>query len=344
MPPIEVGFGMTKRVAVVGAGAISAVHFTGYERAGAEIVAVVDVDASRAQDRAETYGARVYTDMVEMLENEHLDAVSIVTPPFAHAEQVILAAKHGLHIFSEKPFALTSDQAREMIAAVNEAGVTLAVNFAHRHFEGTTVVRDMIADGTLGEIHSLRVRFGVDYTENTRSWIYRKELAGGGTFMDTASHGLDLYRFLIADIDRVYAVSRQTPASPEVEDLGAWIVESTASPAFGLLESDWPTPGADYGWSVHGSNGAAYADYELPGIRYRLKGETDWSVIDVPGSAVADRFTHAIADFLDCIDSGATPVATGEDGLRSLEIIEAAYRSAEEGCAVECGAGADRST
>ena len=327
---------MAKRVAVVGAGRISAVHFTGYEKAGAEIVAVVDVDESRARERAETYGARVYADMGAMLAREQLDAVSIVTPPFAHAEQVVLAAQHGLHIFSEKPFAMSSTQAKTMLDAVRKAGVTLAVNFAHRYFEGTTVVRDMIANGSLGDIHSMRVRFGVDYTNNTRAWIYKKDLAGGGTFFDTASHGLDLYRFLIGEIDRVYAVSRQTAASSEVEDLGAWIVESRASPAFGLLESDWPTPGADYGWSVHGSNGAAYADYELPGIRYRLKGETEWSVMDLPATAVGDRFTRAIADFLDCIDSGNVPMATGEDGLRSLEIIEAAYRSVEEGRAIDC--------
>lgn len=327
---------MAKRVAVVGAGSISAVHFTGYEKAGAEIVAVVDVDEARARERAEAFGANVYTDMAEMLANERLDAVSIVTPPFAHAEQVMLAAEHGLHIFSEKPFAMSSAQARTMLEAVEKAGVTLGVNFAHRYFEGTTKVREMIADGTLGDIHSMRVRFGVDYTTNTRSWIYKKDLAGGGTFFDTASHGLDLYRFLIGEIDRVYAVSRQTPASPEVEDLGAWIVESDASPAFGLLESDWPTPGADYGWSVHGSNGAAYADYELPGIRYRLKGETAWSVIDLPATSVGDRFTRAVADFLECIDTGKVPVATGADGVRSLEIIEAAYRSVESGCAVEC--------
>lgn len=330
---------MAKRVGIVGAGSISAVHFTGYEQAGAEIVAVVDVDEARARERAEPYGASVYTDMAAMVAAERLDAVSICTPPFAHAEQVILAAKHGLHIFSEKPFAMTSAEAKTMIDAVKAAGVTLAVNFAHRYFDGTTAARDMIADGTLGTIHSVRVRFGVDYTENTRGWVYRKDLAGGGTFMDTASHGLDLYRFLIAEIDRVYAIARQTPASPEVEDLGAWIVESDTNPAFGLLESDWPTPGADYGWSVHGSNGAAYADYELPGIRYRLKGEGDWSVKELPASAVADRFTRAVADFLACIDSGGTPIATGEDGLRSLQIIEAAYRSVEEGCAVPCGPG-----
>jgi predicted dehydrogenase len=127
-----------------------------------------------------------------------------------------------------------------------------------------------------------------------------------------------------------------------VEDLGAWIVESDASPAYGLLESDWPTPGADYGWSVHGSNGAAYADYELPGVRFRLKGEMEWSEIGLPQAAVSDRFTRAIADFLDCIDSGNTPIATGEDGLRSLEIIEAAYRSVESGCAVDCRVVSDR--
>ena len=78
--------------------------------------------------------------------------------------------------------------------------------------------------------------------------------------------------------------------------------------------------------------------YELPGIRYRLKGETDWSVIDLPKTAVADRFTRAVADFLDCIDSGTSPIATGADGLRSLEIIEAAYRSVESGCAEACRA------
>jgi UDP-N-acetylglucosamine 3-dehydrogenase len=333
---------MAKRVAVVGTGRIAEAHFAGYEKAGADIIAVVDVDEQRARDRAERYGANAYTDMASMLQNETIDAVSICTPPFAHAEQVILAARHGVHIFSEKPFALTSGDARTMLDAVKGAGIVLATNFAHRSFEGTTIAREMIADGTLGDIHSLRVRFGVDYTQNTRGWIYRKDLAGGGTFMDTASHGLDLYRYLIADIDRVYAISRQTPAAAEVEDLGAWIVESNATPAFGIIESDWPTPGADYGWSLHGSNGALYADYTIPGLRYRFTGGTEWTLIALPQDAVVDRFTRAVANFLDCIDSGDMPIATGEDGLRSLEIIEAAYRSAEEGCAVESAADAVR--
>lgn len=326
---------MTKRVAVVGAGAISGVHFTGYEAAGAEIVAVVDTDRQRAEEKAAPYGAAFSSDLAELLGYEHLDAVSICTPPFAHAEQVIACAQAGLHIFSEKPFALTSADAQTMLDAVEAEGIVLATNFAHRSFEGTSMVHDMIDNGTLGDIHSLRVRFGVDYTENQRSWISKKNLAGGGAFMDTASHGLDLYRFLIGEIDRVYAIARQTLSSPEVEDLGAWIVESDRTPAFGLLESDWPTPGADYGWSVHGSLGAAYADYEIPGIRYRLKGETEWSVRKLAATAVADRFNRAIADFLRCVDSGEKPIATGADGLRSLQVIEAAYRSADEGRAVE---------
>lgn len=328
---------MATRAALIGAGRIAAFHVQGYQRAGAEIVAIADVDEERAREHAAPIGARAYTDYRSMLDREQPDAVSICTPPYLHAEQVIAVAQAGAAILAEKPFALTVTEAREMLVQVRAAGVVLAVNFAHRFYEPTERVGQLLRDGLLGQVHTFHVRFGVDYTQSERQWIFKKELAGGGAFMDTASHGVDLFRFLVGEVDQVFAVAKYGRPEWAVEDLGVLVVEHAATGAVGTVEADWRTPGADYRWSIHGTGGAAYVGYFDPTLRYRLAGEAEWTDVPIELPARNERFDRVVTDFLTCAAGRGVPRATGDDGIRALEIVAAAYTSAESGRAVACG-------
>ena len=326
---------MPPRVAIVGAGRVAAFHLHGYREAGAEVVAVADVDEAAAERRAEPFGARVYADYREMLDRERPDAVSICTPPFLHAEQLIACARAGVSILAEKPFALTVDEGARMLEAARAAGVVLAVNFAHRFYEPTERVRALLDEGRLGRPITFHVRFGVDYTESTRGWLFRKDRAGGGAFMDTASHGIDLFRYLVGEVDRLFAVARHGREDAEVEDLGVFTLENAATGAVGLVEADWSTPGMDYGWSIHGTEGAAYVGYLEPSLRYRRRGDDRWTEVPVDPDARSKRFDGVVADFVRCLSGGGTPRATGADGLRALQLIAAGYSSAASGCAVD---------
>lgn len=155
--------------------------------------------------------------------------------------------------------------------------------------------------------------------------------------MDTASHGVDLFRHLVGDVDHVYAVAVHGRPEIAVEDIGVLVIQHDATGAVGTVEADWSTPGADYRWSIHGTAGAAYVGYYEPSLHYRLAGETDWTTVPIEPAARFERFDRVVADFLTCLNSGGIPRATGEDGARALEIIAAAYASAERTCAVACG-------
>ncbi len=327
---------MTARVAVIGAGRIAAFHLHGYGCADAQVVAVADVDLERARERAAPFGARAYADYREMLEREQPNAVSVCTPPYLHLEQVVASLRAGAAVLSEKPFALDVDEGRRMVSAARETGRLLAVNFAHRYYEPTERVKALLADGQLGRPISFRVRFGVDYTAAQRPWLFRKDLSGGGAFMDTASHGIDLFRYLVGDVDRVFAVSRHGRPDIEVEDLGIFVLEHLASGAVGIVEADWSTPGMDYGWSLHGTRGAVYVGYQEPSLRYRLADATDWTFVAVAADARTARFDGVVADFLATLQGSSQPRASGDDGVRSLEILAAGYASAESGCSVSC--------
>ncbi len=91
----------------------------------------------------------------------------------------------------------------------------------------------------------------------------------------------------------------------------------------------------DYGWSIHGTGGAAYVGYFEPSLRYRLRGEERWTEVPIDPEARSRRFDGVIADFVRCLAGAGTPRGTGEDGLRSLQLVAAGSRAAASGCVVD---------
>ncbi|MBP1992109.1 Gfo/Idh/MocA family protein [Paenibacillus eucommiae] len=186
------------RVAVIGAGSISEVHFNSYAKnEHVELVAVCDLIEERARANADKYGAgKVYTNYLDLLADPDIDAVSICTWNNTHVEISIAALEAGKHVLVEKPMSTDLDKALLLQDAVKRTGKKLQVGFVRRYSSSAKVLKKFIDAGDLGEIYyakaSILRRLG-----NPGGWFSDVERSGGGPLMDIGVHIIDLCWYLM---------------------------------------------------------------------------------------------------------------------------------------------------
>ncbi|MFD8455956.1 Gfo/Idh/MocA family protein [Streptomyces antimycoticus] len=290
----------TLGVAVVGFGWMGRVHTQAYVRlphhfpqlsVRPELVAVADEVPGRAEEAAGRYGfATAVRDWQEVAADPRIQAVSIAAPNFLHREIGIAMARAGKHIWIEKPVGLTADDARAVAAAVAKAGVQGAVGFNYRNAPAVQTARAMIAAGEIGTVTHARVRLFSDYAahpEAALTWRYERARGGSGVLGDLASHGVDLARFLLGEIDTltadtaVFVPERARPTGAtagharatggelgpvENEDYVSCLLRF-ASGARGVLEACRVSVGEQntYGFEIHGTKGAVFWDFRRMG-------------------------------------------------------------------------------
>ncbi|MEU4000643.1 Gfo/Idh/MocA family oxidoreductase, partial [Streptomyces fungicidicus] len=283
-------------VAVVGFGWMGRVHTQAYARVRhhypqlavrPELVTVAEEVPGRAEEAAAQFGfASTTRDWREVAADPRVRAVSITAPNFLHREIGVAMAEAGKHIWIEKPVGLTAEDARAVADAVAEAGVQGAVGFNYRNAPAVEAARDLIASGDIGTVTHVRVRLFSDYAahpEGALTWRYERERGGSGVLGDLASHGADLARFLLGDIDsltadtavflpeRARAVGATAGHSRaaggelgpvENEDYVSCLLRF-ASGARGVLEACRVSVGEqnNYGFEVHGTRGAVFWDF-----------------------------------------------------------------------------------
>ncbi|GDY50794.1 oxidoreductase [Streptomyces violaceusniger] len=290
----------TLGVAVVGFGWMGRVHTQAYVRlphhfpqlaVRPELVAVADEVPGRAEEAAGRYGfATAARDWQEVAADPRVQAVSIAAPNFLHREIGVAMARAGKHIWIEKPVGLTADDARAVAGAVAEAGVRGAVGFNYRNAPAVQTARAMIAAGEIGAVTHARVRLFSDYAahpESALTWRYERARGGSGVLGDLASHGVDLARFLLGEIDAltadtaVFVPERARPTGAtaghtratggelgpvENEDYVSCLLRF-ASGARGVLEACRVSVGEQntYGFEIHGTKGAVFWDFRRMG-------------------------------------------------------------------------------
>ncbi|MFJ9114910.1 Gfo/Idh/MocA family protein [Streptomyces sp. NPDC102394] len=283
-------------VAVVGFGWMGRVHTQAYARVPhhypelglrPRLVAVAEEVPGRAEDAAAQFGFEAATrDWREVARDPRVRAVSITAPNFLHREIGVAMAEAGKHIWIEKPVGLSAADARAVADAVARAGVQGAVGFNYRNAPAVEAARELIASGELGTVTHVRVRLFSDYAahpEGALTWRYEKERGGSGVLGDLASHGADLARFLLGDIESltadtaVFIPERARPTGAtaghtratggelgpvENEDYVNCLLRF-ASGARGVLEACRVSVGEqnNYGFEVHGTRGAVFWDF-----------------------------------------------------------------------------------
>ncbi len=313
------------RVAVIGAGGIGGTHLRAYaahaERC--EIVGVADVLEAAAQERVAEFGGRAFSDGEAMLDALQPDALSVCTPPKYHLPAVEMAAERGIAVLCEKPPARSQAETEAIVAAMR--GKHLQFAFCHRFHAPLRAAQDLIAGGRLGKLVQIDNRFAFRFPRAGNSWFTEPDIAGGGILIDTLVHSIDIFRALTGDeIELVQAaVSATLPIA--VEDSASLLLRSRGG-VLGTLNCSWVTPVAEANVRIHGSEGQAVIDYDAAaGLRYKLADDAGWTEesFDEP-----DRFTAQVDHFLRCLETGAPPLVSPEDGLAVMRVIEAAYQGA----------------
>lgn len=312
------------RIGIIGCGNIGAEHIKGYKmNEKVNLVAVADINEKRARNTAQRCKARFYTNYEEMLKKEHLNGVSICTPPFLHKEMVLKALDSGVNVLCEKPLATNSKDAEEMIAHAKKKRLLLMTGFCNRFVQMNRKTRELIQKGELGKIVMFRNRFA-GKLDMTGKWFSDKKKSGGGVLLDTSIHSVDLFRWLVGEVKTVSAKITKFILR-EVEDSSIILLESTRG-AIGVIEASWVSPKGNYGIEIYGTRGVAIIDYNTFTLRYSLA-DGKWQEINYP----REGFKPEIDNFVNSILGEETLFVEPEAGIKSLQIIEASYQSAKEG-------------
>lgn len=342
------------RVGVIGLG-MGRVHVAGYKtHPAAEVVALADPDEKRLKEVGDQHNVPSrYRSAGEMLRREKLDVVSVATPNRFHKPLTLAALAAGCHVLCEKPMAMSAAEARAMLAAARRARRRLMINFSYRFTEQAWALKKQVEAGVLGEVYFARTvwhrRRGIP---GFGGWFTRKKLAGGGPLIDLGVHRVDLALWLMGyprpewvmagAYNRLGSeLARRQSKTFDVEDLAAGFVrfrngaclEVEASWAANIAEKELMetrllgTKGGLVQRNVReGYEFEAEIYLESQGARYDLR-------LHPPVPGVKGAMHH----FIESLVSGRPHIATGEEGVVVMELLDALYRSAATGRPVRVG-------
>jgi myo-inositol 2-dehydrogenase/D-chiro-inositol 1-dehydrogenase len=322
-------------VGLIGAGRIGKLHGShlAFRVPNARLLAVADVSLETARECAAACSVpTVYQDYRHVLEDSSIDAVVICSSTNTHAQIIEDAAAARKHIFCEKPLDFDLARIDQVLAAVDQAGVKLQVGFNRRFDANFRRVRDLVAEGRIGEPHIVRIT-SRDPAPPPIEYVK----VSGGIFLDMTIHDFDMARYLINDeVVELYAVGG-VMVEPEIGKAGdidtAVIMLRYAGGAIGTIDnSRQAVYGYDQRVEVFGSQG-------MVGVTNRKPDTAEWSTEDGVHSSLPlfffiERYTESyIAEmrgFVESVQQDRTPLVTGADGRIPVLMGYAAQKSYKE--------------
>lgn len=331
------------RVAIVGCGRISKNHFGSIEAHAdnLELVAVCDTNPQTLQEHKEKYAVNGYARLEDMLANEQLDVVSLCTPSGTHSQQVIMIAEAGVHVITEKPMATRWNDGLAMVKACDTAGVRLFVVKQNRSNATLQLLKRAIKEKRFGRINMVHINVfwsrPQDYYDQAK-WRGTWEL-DGGAFMNQASHYVDLIDWLIGPVASVQAMMATLKRDIEVEDTGVLNIR-WRNGALGSMSVTMLTYPKNYEGSITilGDKGTVrvggVAVNDIQDWHFEDEQDYDKNVKDANYETTSVYgFGHPLyyRNVVDVLRGEAQPDTDGREGLKSLEVLIAAYLSARDG-------------
>jgi UDP-N-acetyl-2-amino-2-deoxyglucuronate dehydrogenase len=331
--------------ALVGCGRIAKRHseLLGLEKIkGARLIAVSDLIEDKAKKIGEQFSVPYFTDMHQMMQNEKIDVVVVLTESGNHARNVIDLAQYGKHIVVEKPMALTLDDADAMIQACDKTGAKLFVVKQNRFNVPVMKLREALEQGRFGKLvlGTVRVRWCRPQTYYDQASWRGTWAMDGGVLTNQASHHVDLLEWMMGDVESVFARSTTALAMIEAEDT-AVVTLKFRNGALGVIEATTATRPKDLEGSISvlGEGGAV----EIAG--FAVNKMKTWNFVEAePGDdAVMENYSvnppsvygfghQAYYEYVvDCISNNGQHLVDGLVGRKSLELINAIYESIETG-------------
>jgi 1,5-anhydro-D-fructose reductase (1,5-anhydro-D-mannitol-forming) len=304
---------------------------------GCRAVAVISRDRARAARFASEQGfPRAYDSLDEALRDPAIDAIWVATPHALHREAVIASARAGRHVLCEKPLATSVADARAMVVACQQAGVSLGTGFHLRHHPLHIEARAMLHRGDAGRIVSAQAEWSLKPRPASASAEWRRDpkLSGGGIVTGTGIHALDLLRFVLDDeIESVSAFIDRAPGDDSVETAAVASLRF-AKGTLGVVRCLRGVFAPANDLVLEGSEAAIRVRHSLDeparGVM-EVEGAAE-SLVGVP--AGADLYALQVEAFATALREHREPDASGLDGLRVVEATLALYESAATGRAV----------
>jgi predicted dehydrogenase len=309
-------------------------YVNGTKEDQARIVAACNRGKANLDLARDQYGLAVTHDMRELVDMD-LDFVLVVSTSYAHAEQTALAAEAGLHVFCEKPIALTLKDADRMIEAVESAGVVNVVNYSMRYIDAYLKIKDMIDSGQLGQILSIshyKTRaFGLYGAGARHRAVIEPEESGGWT-VHHACHDIDFLYWINGPIRRVHAMMRTTVPDKDSEEvvLGNVVFENGAIGQIG----DSVCCIRNHYTQIIGSAASLVmtGEHDETVFCFHREGERDPEIIPARDSK---RPGGGMDHFLECIQESRQSPHSLRTAYHSLEVALAMQESARSGQVVE---------
>ena len=319
--------------------------------ANARLVAVTDVNAAGSAEVAAKFGAQHCADVKSLLKMKEVQAVYIATPNHLHKELVIAAARRGKHILCEKPLGMTTSEIKKMTAACRKKNVLLGVGFMMRFNVYHQKLRDMVRDGTLGTPVMARGQMTCWYPPMEGAWRQVPELGGGGSLVDMGAHVVDVLEMMFGRTKSVMARVANRVHTYKVEETALLLLEFESG-VQGIVDVSFgiPDEASEFVLEVYGSKGAVKGKYSRgqgPGGEMRACILADGKGYDAQQNAQAkggyqplelptrNTYQAEIEAFSDAILLGKPAPIPAEDGLWNHAVMEAAYKSARTGKAVQ---------
>lgn len=334
------------RFAVVGCGRIAQNHFAALRQhaARAELVAVCDNRPQALADAVLSTGAQGYASLDALLAGSDAEVVVLATPSGLHSRQAIKVAQSGRHVVSEKPMATKWDEGVDMVRACRETGVKLFVVKQNRLNATLQLVKRAVEQGRFGRLAMVNVN--VFWTRpqayyDAAPWRGRWDM-DGGAFMNQASHYVDMVDWLVGPVDNVHAYTATLARDIEAEDTGVMSLR-LRSGALASVNVTMLTHNKNFEGSITllGERGTVrvggvavnkieHWEFETPHEDDAKVASASYGVESVYGPGHPLYYDNVI----NTLQGLANAAVDGYEGLRSLEVLIAAYRSARDGVRV----------
>lgn len=333
------------RVGIIGTGAIARKHAQAYKNIGYELVVCTNHNAERGQKFAQETGAEFLASPEELCRHSRVDFVDLCTFPEYRLQAVQLCAEAGKHILVQKPMATDVATARTMLEIAHVAGIQLGVVSQHRFDDSIIFLKKAIMSGRLGRIlqADAYVKWwrSADYYSRPIKGSWSVE--GGGALINQAIHQVDLLLYLAGRVNQVLGYWQLGSVHRIESEDNVCALLKYESGATGVIQAStalWP--GYPERIEIHGTRGTAI----VTGDRLTRWDVQDDSGEDAPmlGEAASGAsnpmaisvlpFERQLLDFGRACETGKSPLVSGEDGYRAMQVVSAIYQSCKCGASV----------
>ncbi|HLG31403.1 MAG TPA: Gfo/Idh/MocA family oxidoreductase [Ignavibacteriaceae bacterium] len=285
------------------------------------IISFYSRNISRAKELAEKSGAPGAFDNYDDFLKSDIDCVFVSSINSNHHQQVVKAAEAGKHILCEKPIAINSNQAKEMVEVCKQNNVLFAVNYVHRLHPHIIKSNELIKNQTIGKLVSVSVSFNLDFPPGN-NFRFNKELSGGGALRDLGTHMIDLLRYFGGEITEIVGYMDNIIYKGEVEDFASAQVKFENG-SYGFFNVSYNTKKAFNRIEILGHTGAISIENFIG-----VKGMPSKLTINLDGEAKksfrkrGNKFLFMMRAIQKAFLKNQVPPVTGEDGLINIILME----------------------